>query len=85
MDYEYISWNHFHRLCGRLCHKLDDSGFRPDLIIAITRGGYPTARVLADYLDLMDLVSLKIEHYRGPQRMPETTIPYPLTVIPPLV
>ncbi len=78
MDYEYISWNHFYRLCGVIYRKLDGSGFRPDLIVAITRGGYPTARVLADYFDLMDLFSLKIEHYRGPERLPETTIPYPL-------
>jgi len=78
MDYEYISWNRFYRLCGVLYRKLDDSGFRPDLIIAITRGGYPAARVMADYFDLMDLVSLKIEHYRGPERLPETTIRYPL-------
>jgi len=80
MDYEYISWNHFYRLCGVLYRKLDASRFRPNLIIAITRGGYPAARVLADYFDLMDLVSLKIEHYRGPERLPETRIPYPLPV-----
>jgi len=78
MDYEYISWNRFYRLCGTLYRKVNESGFEPDLIIAITRGGYPAARVLADWFGLMDLVGLKIEHYRGPEKQARTTVPYPL-------
>lgn len=78
MDYEYISWNRFYRLCSVLYRRIDGSGFTPDLIIAITRGGYPLARVLADFFGLMDLVSLKIEHYRGPIKQKRATVPYPL-------
>ncbi|MEN8176625.1 MAG: phosphoribosyltransferase, partial [Pseudomonadota bacterium] len=77
-SYEYVSWNRFYRLCGVLYHRIDASGFRPDLIIAIARGGYPVARVLADYFDIMDLVSLKVEHYRGPEKMPAAVVRYPL-------
>ena len=33
---------------------------------------------LADYFGLMDLVSLKIEHYHGPNRQQEAVVPYPL-------
>ena len=47
MQYEYVSWNRFYRLCGVLWERITDAGYRPDLIIAITRGGYPTARILA--------------------------------------
>lgn len=78
MEYEYISWNRFYHLCGRLYRGIADSGYRPDIIIAIARGGYPVGRVLADYFGLMDLISLKIEHYHGPEKMARTTIPYPL-------
>ena len=78
MDFEYISWNRFSRLCGILYHRIHASGFTPDLIIAITRGGYPLARVLADYFGLMDLVSLKIEHYHGPSKQQRALVPYPL-------
>lgn len=78
MQYEYVSWNRFYRLCGVLWNRITDSGYRPDLIIAITRGGYPTARVLADYADMMDLISLKIEHYHGPHKHREAIVPYPL-------
>ena len=78
MQYEYVSWNRFYRLCGVLWERITDAGYRPDLIIAITRGGYPTARILADYSDLMNLVSLKIEHYHGPRKQKLATVPYPL-------
>lgn len=78
MRYEYISWNRFYRLCGVLWERIAGAGYEPDLIIAITRGGYPAARVLADYADLMDLVSLKIEHYHGPVKQRQAIVPYPL-------
>ncbi|MGD8957419.1 MAG: phosphoribosyltransferase family protein, partial [Chromatiaceae bacterium] len=61
MDYEYVSWNRFYRLCGVLYQRINDSGYAPDLVVAIARGGYPVARVIADFLGIMDLVSLKIE------------------------
>jgi hypoxanthine phosphoribosyltransferase len=80
LRYEYVSWNNFYRLCGVLYRRISESGFRPDLIVAITRGGYPPARVLSDYLDLMDLVGLKVEHYRGPDKMSRVLIPYSLPV-----
>jgi hypothetical protein len=78
MRYEYISWNRFYRLSGVLFGRITDSGFEPDLVVAIARGGYPVARVLADFFGLMDLVSLKVEHYRGPTRQADTVVPYPL-------
>lgn len=78
MQYEYVNWNHFYRLCGVLWQRIADSGYRPDLIIAITRGGYPAARVLSDFAGLMDLVGLKIEHYHGPSKLRQAIVPYPL-------
>jgi hypoxanthine phosphoribosyltransferase len=78
MKYEYIGWNRFLRLCGILYGRINDDGFRPDMIIAIERGGYPVARLLSDYFDVMDLIGLKVEHYRGPDKMPQAIIPYPL-------
>lgn len=77
MHIEYVSWPRFVRLCGILYGKIHGAGDRPDLIIAITRGGYPPARILADYFGIMDLVGLKIEHYRGPDRLPTAVVRYP--------
>jgi hypoxanthine phosphoribosyltransferase len=80
MQFEYVSWARFYRLCGTLYRRIDAAGFRPDLIVAIARGGYPVARVLADYFGIMDLFSLKIEHYRGPDKLPSAVVRYPLPV-----
>ena len=78
MDYEYVSWNRFYRLCGVLYQRINDSGYAPDLVVAIARGGYPVARVIADFLGIMDLVSLKIEHYHGPDKLRRAVVRYPL-------
>lgn len=79
MRYEYISWSKFYRLCGTLYERISASGYRPDTIIAIARGGYAPARILADYFAVMNLLSLKIEHYHGPDKMPKAVVRYPLT------
>ncbi len=76
--YEYTSWNAFYRLCGRLYERITASGFHPDTIIAIARGGYAPARIMSDFFGVMNLVSLKIEHYHGPDKMPRAVVRYPL-------
>ncbi len=77
---ELISWGRFYGLCRRLVARIDASGFRPDLIVAIARGGYMPARVLADFFGLMALSSFRIEHYRGTQKQALTRVIDPLTV-----
>jgi hypoxanthine phosphoribosyltransferase len=76
---ELISWAQVERLCQRLAGLTRESGYRPDLVIAIGRGGYVPARLLCDYLHIMGLTSIKIEHYlSGADRQEETVIRYPL-------
>ncbi len=76
---ELISWSEIQRLCLRLAGLIRESGYRPDLIVAIGRGGYVPARLLCDYLDIMGLTSIKIEHYlSGAKQQEETIIRYPL-------
>lgn len=79
-QYEYVSWSEFYRLCGKLYENISVAGYRPDTIIAIARGGYAPARILADYFGVMNLLSLKIEHYHGPDKLPRAVIRYPLGV-----
>ena len=65
----------------RLGLTIRESGFQPDILVAIGRGGYIPARVLADYLDLMDLAGIKVEHYlKGAQKKPLARVRYPLNV-----
>lgn len=76
---ELISWSEVERLCQRLAGLIRESGYRPDLIIAIGRGGYVPARLMCDWLHIMGLTSIKVEHYLpGANRQEETVIRYPL-------
>lgn len=76
---ELISWHRAYALCRVLAQRIRRSGFTPDTLIAIGRGGYVPARVLADLLGLMDLIGIKIEHYRAVQRQPRALVRQPLT------
>jgi len=76
---ELISWSEVERLCQRLAGLIRESGYRPDLVIAIGRGGYVPARLVCDWLHIMELSSIKIEHYlSGANRQEEAVIRYPL-------
>lgn len=65
MRCELISWNTVYILAERLSLKILDSGFRPDVIVAIARGGYVPARILCDFLDIYHLTSIRVVHYGG--------------------
>jgi len=78
---ELVSWAEVHRLCRRLAARVRDSGFRPELIVAIGRGGYIPARLLCDFLHLMGLAGVKVEHYtQGARREAHARVRYPLGI-----
>jgi hypoxanthine phosphoribosyltransferase len=43
--------------------KIRQSGFKPDVIVGITRGGWIPARVLSDLLEIPDLATVRVEFY----------------------
>jgi len=75
---EAISWNSVHDLARRLARKVIDSGYRPEVIVAIGRGGWMPGRILSDFLGQMDLTSFKIEHYKNTQNVKAAQVRYPL-------
>ncbi|MDP2278208.1 MAG: phosphoribosyltransferase, partial [Nitrospirota bacterium] len=60
---EILSWNRVVRDTIKLSKSIIDSGFKPDMVVAIGRGGYVPARILCDYLLIRDLTSIKVEHW----------------------
>ena len=60
---EVMSWEHFYRLAKEVANKIKSSGYVPDMIIGLARGGWCLARVLCDFIGVKDLVSLKVEHW----------------------
>ncbi len=69
---ELISWEEVYQLSAVLAHHIQESGYRPDIIIAIARGGYVPARILCDFLDIYNLTSFRISHYTAGSSKKET-------------
>lgn len=60
---EIMDWSLFYDLSKEVAKKINTSGYKPDLIIGLARGGWVLARVLCDLVGVKDLVSLKVEHW----------------------
>lgn len=68
------------RLSRKLAHKIQDSGFNPDIVISIARGGYIPARLICDYLYLYNLTSIRIKHYTGSDKAEAAQLIDPLSI-----
>jgi hypoxanthine phosphoribosyltransferase len=76
-----VTWEEQYRLARVLAVKIRSSGYRPDLVIAIGRGGYIPARILCDLLSLSRLTSVKAEHWGTPAEVEDrAVIRYPLCI-----
>ena len=60
---EVMDWNLFYKLARQVAKKVNGSGYKPDLIVGLARGGWVLARILCDLIGVKDLVSLKVEHW----------------------
>jgi hypoxanthine phosphoribosyltransferase len=65
LDFEVPTWNQIYSMLLNLAEKIRKSGFKPDIIIGVSRGGWPPARVLSDLLDNPNLANVKAEFYLG--------------------
>ena len=63
--FEVSTWNKIYAILLSQAEKIRQSGFKPDVIIGVTRGGWVPARVLSDLLGIPDLVTVRVEFYLG--------------------
>ena len=59
----FVSWDKAYRLGRKIAHKIKASGFVPDIVIGVARGGLVPARIVCDFLHQKDLTSIKVEHW----------------------
>ena len=59
------TWNQIYVMLLSQAEKIHQSGFKPDVVVGITRGGWVPARVLSDLLEIPDLATLGVEFYWG--------------------
>ncbi|KQC04593.1 MAG: phosphoribosyltransferase [Methanoculleus sp. SDB] len=78
---DLISWDSSYHLAKKLAARIRESGYRPDLVIAIGRGGFVPARVVCDFLLHEKLTSIKIEHWGSAAQIKEKAmVMFPLSI-----
>lgn len=60
------SWDQIYDMLIELAKRVKDSGFRPDLIVGVCRGGWAPARIMSDLLENANTASIRIEFYLAP-------------------
>lgn len=68
MPISYISpsWDQIYDMLIELAKRVKNSGFKPDLIVGVCRGGWAPARVMSDLLENANTASIRIEFYLAP-------------------
>ncbi len=62
---EILTWDEFGEACRDLAGSVWDSGFRPDIIVCVARGGLLPAGSIGYALDIKSLLVLNVEFYTG--------------------
>ncbi|TRM74065.1 phosphoribosyltransferase, partial [Sulfolobus sp. E5] len=76
-----VSWDEIIKLSMKLSEKMKNDDYIPDVIIAIARGGLVPSRLVADMLGVIDILSIKIEHWvETASHTPQAKIKYPYKV-----
>ncbi|HDD70426.1 MAG TPA: phosphoribosyltransferase [Candidatus Bathyarchaeota archaeon] len=65
MEFEAPSWDTIYEMLLYLADKINQDRFKPDVIVGVSRGGWPPARVLSDLLDNPNLANVRAEFYLG--------------------
>jgi hypothetical protein len=78
MRFIRLSWEDIEKDCKIVSKKILVDGFKTDVCVAISRGGFPVARIICDLLDVTSLASIGIEHYSGI----DVTLPKPRLLFP---
>jgi len=69
-----VSWEEIVKWSRELASLIKKSGYKPDIIIAIARGGYVPARLLCDFLKVENLLSLQSQHWTEAAKVAEKAL-----------
>ena len=65
LEFEIPSWDQIYGLLLDLANRVRRDGFKPDVIVGVSRGGWPPARVMSDLLENPRLANVTAEFYVG--------------------
>ena len=76
-----VSWDEIVDWTRGLAGEIKGSGWNPQVIVAVARGGYVPARLLADFLDVTNMLSVQSQHWTEAAKAEERAIlKYPYKV-----
>ena len=58
-----VTWRDIEVWSKDIVKKVVKSGYEPEIVIGLARGGLVPARLIADYLNIKDLYAVKTEHW----------------------
>ncbi len=64
MEFLIPSWEDIYSMCIKLADQIKESEFKPDLIVAIARGGWIPGRIMSDLLCNSNVASMRTEFYK---------------------
>lgn len=65
LEFEIPSWNQIYWFLLNLAKNIQNDGFKADIIIGVSRGGWLPARILSDLLENPKLANVTAEFYMG--------------------
>ncbi|MBM3291553.1 phosphoribosyltransferase [Candidatus Bathyarchaeota archaeon] len=74
----HLNHNDIENLVDKLYNLIIKDGYKPDLIIAISRGGFEPARILCDKLSIKKLTSIQVESYKKIDQPSEPVVIFPI-------
>ncbi|MEM1552042.1 MAG: phosphoribosyltransferase [Candidatus Bathyarchaeia archaeon] len=81
LEFEVPKWNQIYKMLIQIAEKIRKDNFKPDVIVGVSRGGWPPARVLSDLLENPNLANVKVEFYVGvAETKGEPTLTQPVSV-----
>jgi hypothetical protein len=75
-EYEFLTPDRIFELTYELGKRVKESGFKPDCLLGISRGGLCVVRILSDFFDIKDVYTVRIVYYKDI----ETRIKKPMLV-----
>ena len=64
-EFEIPTWDEIYSMLLNMAERIRLDKFAPDVIVGVSRGGWPPARVLSDLLDNPNLANVRAEFYVG--------------------
>jgi hypoxanthine phosphoribosyltransferase len=77
---EVLTWERFGTATRELASEIVRDGFRPDIVLAIARGGLTVAGALAYALDVKNCFAMNVEFYTGVDERLEMPVVLPPTL-----